>query len=68
VRNIAAALKPEGLLVIEPWIGPEKYHAGTAHMSSYEDDELKLCRQVVSRAEAEVAILEMHWLVARKGF
>ncbi|MBC8368232.1 class I SAM-dependent methyltransferase [bacterium] len=65
--SFAAALKPGGLLLMEPWIGPEKFRPGTAHMTTYEDTELKLCRQTVSQLEDKVAVLEMNWLIARAG-
>ncbi len=62
-----SALRAGGLLIIEPWIAPEAFRPGTAHMSTYEEDDLKLCRQVVSQVEDGVAVIEMHWLVARTG-
>ncbi len=62
-----SALRPGGLLLIEPWIAPKAFRPGTAHMSTFEDENLKLCRQVVSQVEDGVAVLEMHWLEARAG-
>jgi daunosaminyl-N,N-dimethyltransferase/N-dimethyltransferase len=63
----ARALRPGGLLVVEPWIAPDDYHPGYAHMDTYADDDIKLCRASVSRREGDRAVVEFHWLAARRG-
>jgi hypothetical protein len=64
-RAFARALRPGGLLLVEPWISSEDYQAGMPHMHTYESDELKVCRSNVSKRDSEHAILDFHWLVAR---
>ncbi len=62
----AAALRPGGLLVVEPWIAREQYDPGRPSMHTYQDDDLKLCRSVVAAQEGDRAVLEMNWLVAAR--
>jgi hypothetical protein len=36
-------------------------------MHTYEDADLKLCRQTAAELEGDFAVLRMHWLVAEAG-
>jgi SAM-dependent methyltransferase len=63
----AKAIKPGGCLLIEPWIGPDDFKPGMPTQHTYESDDLKLCRSVVSRQEGEMAVLDFHWLVTPRG-
>jgi SAM-dependent methyltransferase len=66
-RAFARALRPGGLLVIEPWLTEAAYRAGRAAMHTYDREDLKICRSIVSKQEGDVAVLDFHWLVARNG-
>ena len=61
----ARALKPDGVLLVEPWLPPEAFQAGIAHMHTYESDDLKLCRANVGKLDGPDAVLDFHWLAAR---
>ncbi|MCP3902763.1 MAG: class I SAM-dependent methyltransferase, partial [Planctomycetes bacterium] len=50
-RCFAGAVRPGGVLVIEPWLDPAAFMDGFPNMDTYTDDDLKLCRMVVSRRE-----------------
>jgi SAM-dependent methyltransferase len=63
----AAALKPGGKLVIQPWFKPSVYIDGQPGLTSYDDDNIKISRQSVSRIEDGNAVLDFHFLVTRKG-
>lgn len=63
-RAFSRALRPGGLLVIEPWIRPEHFRPATS-MDVYHGASLKVCRQAASRREGEMSIITCHWLVAR---
>jgi len=67
IRCFAASVRTGGVVLVEPWITPENFHEGTPHLQTYGDDDLKLARSVVSRSEGRMSILDMHWLVARRG-
>jgi SAM-dependent methyltransferase len=61
-----AALRPGGVLVVEPWIAPDAFRAGMPTVQTYEASDLKLARAVVSQQDGRLCRLAFHWLVARK--
>ena len=61
------ALRRGGVLVVEPFVDPDAFEEGRPHIDTYEDDDLKLARSIVTSREGELAILDFHWLVARRG-
>ena len=63
VHNFYDAVKPGGVVVIEPW---DQFEEGRPGMKTYEDDDLKICRQYVARRDGNKSIWEFHWLVARR--
>lgn len=65
--SFAAALRPGGTLVIEPWLSRDIFVDGTPSLYTWQDDKLKLARACVVRAEGRRSILEFHWVVARQG-
>jgi hypothetical protein len=48
VRRMANHLEPGGALLIEPWITPEKWIAGGVHMDTFESDDVKIARMMLS--------------------
>ncbi|MHC5113044.1 MAG: class I SAM-dependent DNA methyltransferase [Planctomycetota bacterium] len=66
-RCFAAAVRPGGALIVEPWLDPDTFMDGFPGMDTYGDDDLKLCRMVVSRREGELSVFDFHWLAARRG-
>ncbi|MBW2277309.1 MAG: class I SAM-dependent methyltransferase [Deltaproteobacteria bacterium] len=61
------ALRTGGVLIVEPFVDPESFEEGRPHLDTYDDDDIKLARTIVTRAEGLSAILDFHWLVARRG-
>lgn len=66
-RCFARALRPGGVLVVEPWLTREDCAPGFPSMHTYADDDIKLCRMAVTEVVGDDSIFAMHWLVARKG-
>lgn len=64
---LAAHLRPGGLLIIEPWLSPQNWTDGVAHMHTYEDESVRICRMNVSRSSGNLSILDFHYLVAEQG-
>lgn len=60
-------LRPGGLALVEPWVGPEEFVGGEPHMAVIDRPDLKASRQVVTRREGVLAHVDFHYLVARKG-
>jgi daunosaminyl-N,N-dimethyltransferase/N-dimethyltransferase len=66
-RSFHRALRHGGALLIEPFVAPDDFEDGRPHLDTYEDDDLKLTRSIVTRSEGRLAVLDFHWLVARRG-
>jgi dTDP-3-amino-3,6-dideoxy-alpha-D-glucopyranose N,N-dimethyltransferase/dTDP-3-amino-3,4,6-trideoxy-alpha-D-glucopyranose N,N-dimethyltransferase/N-methyltransferase len=66
-RCIAAALRPGGIAVIEPWLQLEQLDVGRPSLQIYDSPDLKIARACVSELEGDVSVLRFHWLVARRG-
>jgi ubiquinone/menaquinone biosynthesis C-methylase UbiE len=67
INNFSKHLKPNGLLLIEPWFTKQKYRPGFPHMTTYQDDNIKLARCVVSEVKGNVSVMDMNYLVAEKN-
>ncbi len=61
------ALRPGGLALVEPWVGPQEFVGGEPHMAVIDLSELKVVRQVVTRREGSLAHVDFHYLVAQTG-
>jgi SAM-dependent methyltransferase len=64
IGNIARHLRPGGVALIEPWFSPDKVKAGSMHVLTVDDPDLKLCRMNRSEVEGNLSVLDMHYLVA----
>jgi len=62
-RSFAAAVKPGGALIVEPWLTEGTYRIGHLGLNTFESEELKLCRASVARKEGDLAVLDFHWLL-----
>ncbi len=67
LQRFAAAVRPGGALVIEPFVTPEAYRDGAAFLQTYEGSSLKCARASVSLRQGDLAILRFGWVVARDG-
>ena len=63
VRRLAAHLAPGGILVLEPWFGPDAYRPRTVHSTISQGDELHVARMVTSQRRGRASVLDMHHLV-----
>jgi SAM-dependent methyltransferase len=64
VRNMARHLAPLGILIVEPWFGPEDWHPPKAHAAFVDESELKIARISTSGARGSISIMDIHYLVA----
>jgi len=68
VRNLAAHLKPGGVLLISPWVSREDFVVGRPDLDTYQDDDVKIARAVVSGLKGEnVSRVRFHWLIAERN-
>ena len=64
VRNMSRHLKPGGVLIVEPWITPQRWRKGSVHANFVDQPELKVARMNISKTRGKLSILNMHHLVA----
>ncbi|GJM44356.1 MAG: type 11 methyltransferase [Gemmatimonadota bacterium] len=62
-----AALRPGGVLVVEPWLTAEVYRTDFTFLHTYEDEDLKLVRMSYSTRRDEIAVLDFEWLAGETG-
>lgn len=65
--RFAAAVRPGGVVLVEPWFTPDTWRPGGAWMTTGSTPEVKAARLNLSERDGEHAVMDMHWLVARAG-
>jgi SAM-dependent methyltransferase len=69
-RAIAAMARhvvPGGLVIVEPWLMPDRFMEGHLDVHAAEGEGLKIARVSVSRREGDISVLDMHYTVASSG-
>lgn len=70
VRSMARHLKPDGVLIVEPWFTPAAWHpGGSPHATFVDHSDLKIARMTISEqfegADGQpISRNDMHFLVA----
>ncbi len=62
--TMARHVRPGGMLVIEPFVGPQQWQEGRPTATFVDRDELKIARMSVGAREGDVAILDFEYLIA----
>lgn len=65
VRCMAAAVRPGGLLVLEPWFEPGAMQDGYVVVNTAKSDDLSVCRMSRTSIRGDVSRLEFEYLVGR---
>lgn len=65
--RFAAALRPGGLLLVEPWFVAEDWEVGRPSLQTFQSPDLQVARATVADRRGELAVMDMHWLIARRG-
>ena len=63
LHSLAHHLPEDGLLIVEPWLKPEMFKVGTAHLLCVDKPHLKIARMGTSVIEDNVSVMEMRYLV-----
>jgi len=63
IDTMSEHLRPGGVLLIEPWFGPETYNPGTVHAVFVDRPDLKIARMNVSEVKDGLSILVFHYLI-----
>jgi SAM-dependent methyltransferase len=64
IWNMARHLRRGGVLIVEPWFGPEEWEDGHVSGRYVDQPGLKAARMNVGRSEGRVTILDFRYLVA----
>lgn len=67
LASFASAVRPGGVVLIEPWVTPDRFVAGESWLQTYETRDFKLGRVVVPRLEGRCCVLEFVFQLARAG-
>jgi SAM-dependent methyltransferase len=63
LRAFAHHVNPGGVVIVEPWITPDKFREGGVHALFVNEPDVKLARMNFSNREGQMAVLDMHHLV-----
>lgn len=60
-------LAPGGVVLVEPWLTPERFEPGHVGMTVVDEPDLKICRMNASSREGRISRLDFHYLIAEGG-
>jgi ubiquinone/menaquinone biosynthesis C-methylase UbiE len=66
IKNFSGHLKTGGIMIIEPFVTPEKYLEKNLYVDFIREPDLKLARMSISKRKGNIAVLEFHFLVGEK--
>jgi SAM-dependent methyltransferase len=64
MRCLVGHLRPGGVVVVEPWITPEKFIAGRLVFDRVDDADLKVARLYITKRRGAVSVFDSQYLVA----
>jgi SAM-dependent methyltransferase len=62
-RQLAAHVAPGGVLLVEPWITPERWIPNRPHLLAAERDDVVLARVTISGVDGRISSIDMHYMV-----
>jgi SAM-dependent methyltransferase len=65
--SFAKAVRPGGVLIVEPWIAPEQFRPGHAFLDTYSSDDVKIARASYSVVRDDISVIQFRWIVTRAG-
>lgn len=67
IVNMGKHLAPRGVLIVEPWVNPDRFEPGRPSATFVDEPDLKIARMDVPRVEGRLSVLDFHYLVATSG-
>jgi SAM-dependent methyltransferase len=62
-RCLVRHLRPEGLVIVEPWVTPERFISGRLVLDTVNEPDLKVARMYVTERRDDVSIFDSSYLV-----
>lgn len=66
LQTFVRHLQPGGVVIVEPWLPPEKWQDGAVHGTYADEPDFKVARMNVSRRDGNVAVLDFHYMIASR--
>jgi SAM-dependent methyltransferase len=63
-RCLVRHLRPGGVLIVEPWVTPERFVTGRLVFDRVDDSDLKVARMYVTKRRGAVSVFDSEYLVA----
>ncbi|MBN2115302.1 MAG: class I SAM-dependent methyltransferase [Anaerolineales bacterium] len=63
IRSMERHLLPGGVLLVEPWFTPKKWHPGRTYMTQVSKPDLKIVRMSLSKQRGKLSLIEFHYLI-----
>ena len=63
ISRMAKHLKPNGILLVEPWFPPEMWKSNTVHAVLFDEPELKIARVNTSLTIGNLSRFDLHYLI-----
>jgi SAM-dependent methyltransferase len=67
ITTMTRHVLPDGLVIVEPWLTPDRFIDGHVHVDVAEGDRVKIARVGVSRRHGDISVLDMHHMVASES-
>lgn len=64
IESMARHLEPRGVLVVEPWLTPDRWRNGHVGAVFVDEPELAIARMNVAASRGTISIVDFHYLVA----
>ena len=63
VKNMARHLHSGGVLIVEPWISPERWEVGRIDVTFVDRPKLKIARMNTTKRRGKISITNFHFLI-----
>lgn len=67
LANFYDHLNPGGVVIVEPWLTPSEYRAGSVHLGTYGTPDRPIVRMDLAEQRGSRSVMDMHYLAAEDG-